>query len=81
MALLTAETLRVAEVFDGAWCVDWALATDGQWYAIDMAEASQSFHWDGCTEASGLHAPRQEPAKVVDYDALLKKVDAEPGGA
>jgi len=35
----------------GAWSLDWAFATDGTWYAIDMAPAASSFHWPGCPAA------------------------------
>jgi hypothetical protein len=39
---------RVAAAFDGAWSLDLALAEDGRWYAIDMAEMDRSYHWPGC---------------------------------
>jgi hypothetical protein len=40
---------RVAKAFagDGAWSVDFLETTDG-WCCIDMAEAANSFHLDGC---------------------------------
>lgn len=41
-------TLRVASVFDGGWSVDWAKLKNGEWIAIDMAMAGDSFHWKGC---------------------------------
>ena len=79
VAYLSAQTLRVAEAFDGAWCVDWAFTKDGQWYAIDMAVASQSFHWDDCTEALRLGSPWREPAKPVDHESLLVPVPKTGG--
>lgn len=45
------ETARqVAEVFEGdcAWSLDIAQHRDGRWFAIDMAPAELSFHWEGC---------------------------------
>ncbi len=46
---------RVAKVFkdDGAWSVD-VLWTDRGLYITDMAEASQSFHYEGCLKAKEL---------------------------
>jgi hypothetical protein len=41
-------TLRVASVFNGGWSVDWAKSKAGVWYAIDMAMAGDSYHWQGC---------------------------------
>jgi len=41
-------TLRVASVFNGGWSVDWAKSKDGVWWAIDMAMAGDSYHWQGC---------------------------------
>jgi hypothetical protein len=38
----------VSGAFDGAWSVDFARHSNGDWYAIDMALAERSFHWDGC---------------------------------
>lgn len=49
VAYLTAQSERVAAAFPGeSWSLDWALATDGVWYAIDMAPAELSYHWPGC---------------------------------
>ena len=50
---LTEQSLKVAEKFKGYWSLDWALATDGTWYAIDMAPGDISFHWDGCEKKGG----------------------------
>lgn len=36
--------LTVAEEFDGYWSVDFALTTDDDWYAIDMAPGIASHH-------------------------------------
>ena len=48
IAYLSALTRSVAKAFDGAWSLDWALAKDGNWYAIDMATANTSWHWSTC---------------------------------
>lgn len=45
------ETARqVADVFaaDGVWSLDLAQHDDGRWFAIDMAPAQLSFHWNAC---------------------------------
>ncbi len=41
---------QVAEAFedDGPWSLDIAQHQDGRWFAIDMAPAEISFHWEGC---------------------------------
>lgn len=41
-------TIRVASVFEGAWSLDWAKTKNGDWYAIDMALAGSSYHWQEC---------------------------------
>lgn len=38
---------RAAALFEGAWSQDW-LWTERGWMMIDMAIASDSFHWPGC---------------------------------
>lgn len=58
VALLTGLSERVSRAFDGAWSLDWAKATDGTWYAIDMAEAVRSWHWPGCAAAADLMLAR-----------------------
>jgi len=40
----------------GAWSVD-VLDTRRGWYLTDMAEASRSFHWDGCPQAGRFCCP------------------------
>lgn len=54
VAHLTRESEHVAAAFPPheAWSLDWALAQDGTWYAIDMAPAEVSYHWPGCPHAS-----------------------------
>lgn len=37
-----------ARGFTGAWSLDLARRRDGQWVAIDMARADESWHWPGC---------------------------------
>ncbi|MFI5296521.1 MAG: ATP-grasp domain-containing protein [Polyangiales bacterium] len=63
----------VSKAFDGAWSLDWAQTTSGQWVAIDMAIAERSFHWDGCPvgERIGPRQPREEPAPDIDYSKLI----------
>jgi 8-oxo-dGTP pyrophosphatase MutT (NUDIX family) len=39
---------RAGAAIGGAWSVD-ILETRRGWYVTDMAEASKSFHWPGCT--------------------------------
>lgn len=46
--LLTILSGSVADKFPGYWSVDWAMTTDGGWYAIDMAMGKRSFHWSDC---------------------------------
>lgn len=38
---------RVAAVVPGSWSVD-LLETDRGWYVTDMAQAHESYHWEGC---------------------------------
>lgn len=38
--------------FEGAWSLDWSLAQTGEWVAIDMAVAEESYHWPDCPNAS-----------------------------
>lgn len=38
---------RVSRAIPGAWSVDWLWTARG-WFLIDMAEARESFHWEGC---------------------------------
>ena len=62
--LLTGYSLRVAEVMDGFWSIDYARARDGTWYLIDMAVGEISWHPPGCPYArlSGMR-PEQEEGK------------------
>lgn len=50
VALLTRLSERAAAAFvgDGPWSLDWARGQDGEWYAIDMAEAHRSYHAAEC---------------------------------
>lgn len=56
---LTLETQKVAAHFEGAWSLDWALTKEGKWYAIDMAIAKESFHWDDCPFISQINKQEQ----------------------
>lgn len=51
--LLSGLARQVAAEFEGdeGWSLDFAKGQDGQWYAIDMALAAESFHWEGCPHA------------------------------
>ena len=52
ISFLLEQTRIVAKAFEGAWSLDWALAQDGSWYAIDMAQANDSWHWSSCANRS-----------------------------
>lgn len=41
----------VADEFDGAWSVDFAMTQDEKWYAIDMARFEDSYHPPSCENA------------------------------
>lgn len=43
-------TLKVAEVLDGFWSVDYCKAKDGTWYLIDMALGEKSWHPEDCNK-------------------------------
>lgn len=47
---------RVAHVFPGAWSVDWLQDAAGKWWCTDMAQASKSYHWDGCPNETRFNA-------------------------
>ena len=48
---LSAMALKAASAFDGKWSLDFSQATDGKWWAIDMAPMERSYHWEGCANA------------------------------
>ncbi len=48
IALLTRQSEIVSERISGAWSLDWLRASDGTWYAIDMASAGNSWHPKSC---------------------------------
>ena len=48
ISFLSSLAAKVSMAFEDAWSVDFALAQDGQWYAIDMALMRVSFHWPEC---------------------------------
>ena len=43
--------MRVGEVLDGYWSVDFAEVKSGGWYLIDMAEGNKSWHDKECKYA------------------------------
>ncbi len=47
VSLLTTMSEKVSREIEGEWSLDW-LHTEGNWWAIDMALAEMSFHWEGC---------------------------------
>lgn len=53
VATLTGRAEWVSANFDGAWSLDFAQDTTGQWWAIDMAPAERSYHWPNCPKAVG----------------------------
>jgi hypothetical protein len=82
IAYLTAQTERVAREFEGAWSLDWACTKAGEWFAIDMALAAHSYHWEGCPEAARFADKRtpQELAREMlagsdDYLARIATID------
>ena len=48
-------TGQALQEFDGDWSIDWLWIEEKGWYAIDMADAERSYHWEGCP-----HAPCKE---------------------
>lgn len=38
----------ISNSFQGSWSIDFLQDKDGNWWMIDMALASTSYHWDGC---------------------------------
>lgn len=47
----------------GAWSVDWLYVPKrDEWLLIDMAMASQSYHWPGCPREAGGNMPAQDPS-------------------
>lgn len=71
---LTEMSQVVSRAFDGAWSLDWAATNDPKrpWVAIDMAVASESFHWPGCPN-SDQEAPRQQRTPA-ERDAIASSV-------
>ncbi len=52
----------VSKVFSDSWSLDFALAEDGTWYAIDMGKYEQSYHPPWCPNAP------EECKKHYDYE-------------
>ncbi len=48
--LLTELSELISKEFSGYWSLDWALANNGTWYAIDMALGERSYHWPDCSK-------------------------------
>jgi hypothetical protein len=57
-----------AKAFEGKWSLDFGLGEDGNWWAIDMAPASKSFHWPNCT-----NAPADPKCYSTDDEVEVKK--------
>lgn len=66
---LTELTRKVAKHFSGAWSIDWAKTDSGEWYAIDMAQAGRSYHWDGCKNE---RKQWKDAMAEVEYSEWLK---------
>jgi hypothetical protein len=47
--LLDDYAVRVAQVMNGYWSVDFAKSEEGVWYLIDMALGKESFHYPDCS--------------------------------
>ena len=75
VAYLTEQTERVASHFDGAWSLDWAQTENGDWFAIDMAQAAHSFHWDGCPHAARFRTPDPTQREIA-IEALFGRREA-----
>jgi hypothetical protein len=58
--LLTDLSKQVSLALPGAWSLDWAITKDGEWYAIDMAEARISYHWPECPASAQSHTTANE---------------------
>ena len=74
--LLSEYALRVANVLDGWWSVDFAKGKDGVWYLIDMAEGEMSFHditCKHCPEEIRKQYEKQEPIDLPEV-VLMEKV-------
>lgn len=50
-ATLRDAAIHISEHFDGYWSLDFALTTDGTWYAIDAARGDNSWHPEDCQHA------------------------------
>lgn len=48
VAFLSEQARIVSRVFEGAWSLDFSQARTGEWLAIDMAVAEESYHWEDC---------------------------------
>lgn len=57
VAFLTEQSARVSHALPGEWSLDWALGTNGVWYAIDIAVADLSYHWPTCPHAPSVGYP------------------------
>jgi hypothetical protein len=53
--LLDKHALSVADHIEGAWSVDFCRAKNKAWYLIDMANAAESWHQDGCNKIGILN--------------------------
>ena len=70
--LLTGYSLRVAEVMDGFWSIDYARARDGTWYLIDMAVGEISWHPPGCPYARLSEGGGQEVQQSEELSELAE---------
>lgn len=48
VAFLSEQARKVSRAFEGAWSLDFSQAKTGEWIAIDMAVAEESWHWPDC---------------------------------
>lgn len=62
-ALLREAAAHIGDQFDGYWSVDFAQATDGTWYVIDMAHGDDSWHPTTCD-----HVAAEPPSSSLDFD-------------
>lgn len=48
---------KVGVAVGGSWSIDWLWSKpEKRWYLTDMAEAEQSYHWEGCPNGSNDNA-------------------------
>lgn len=65
----------IGNAFDGYWSVDFALATDGTWAAIDMARGDDSWHPETCQHVHTDPEPTDDDSLDIELDVELDELD------